>query len=358
MILPPTLPAYEREARARLTPDVAAYFLGAAGQGGALRANLDDLARIRLRPRVLRDLRGGGTALSLFGQQIAHPILAAPMAWLPLLHEDGEAGLAAAVTAQGGTMVLSAQSASPMSDARAAGPGCGWFQLYWQGSREATGALADRAEKAGFHALVLTVDAPVSGVRDAEIETGFTLPEGLRAVNLDGLPVPEFAPPGPEDSMIFDRITHILPGWDDLAWLCAQTRLPVLVKGILDPGDAVLAVRAGVAGIIVSNHGGRVLQGAVSAVSALPGVVAAVDGAVPVLMDGGIRRGEDVLRALALGADAVLAGRVLAQGLAVAGAQGASHVLRLLRDELEIAMALTGCRDLSEITADRVISPF
>ncbi|WP_435311656.1 alpha-hydroxy acid oxidase [Primorskyibacter sedentarius] len=355
--LPATLASYQRAAREGLARDIAAYFLEGAGQQSTLQRNLADLEAIRLRPRMLRDLRGGGTGLSLLGQRLAHPIIAAPMAYMSLLHPDGEAGLAAAVTAQSGGMVLSAQASQPMEAVHAQGEGCGWFQLYWQVTPEATLALANRAASAGFSALVLTVDAPVNGVRDAEIEAGFALPPQVRAVNLDGMPTPRLAPLDDGESLLFDRVAHLLPTWEDVAWLCKNAPLPVLLKGILDPEDAHAGIGAGAAGIIVSNHGGRALDGALSSITALPDIVARVEGAVPVLMDGGIRRGVDVLKALALGATAVLVGRPLVHGLAVAGAQGASHVLRLLRDELEVAMALTGCATLKDITRDRVVLP-
>ncbi len=352
--LPATLTAYAEAAKQRLTPDIAAYFLGGAGHEETLRRNRRDLGAVLIRPRVLRDLRQGGTSLSLFGQVLAAPLLVAPMAYQTLLHRDGEMGVAAAAEAQGAGMVLSAQAAQPMEQVRDRGAACGWMQIYWQASRSGTIALAERAARAGFRALVLTVDAPVNGIRDAEVETGFALPDGVAAVNMAGLPKPRFAPLREGQSAIFDRIAHVLPLWEDIAWFCADAPLPVLVKGILHPEDAGLALQAGAAGIIVSNHGGRVIDGVQTAISALPGVVNRINGEVPVLMDSGIRRGVDMFRALALGADAVLVGRPVCHGLAVAGARGVSHVLRLLRDELEVTMALSGCRTLGDITPDCV----
>lgn len=352
--LPASLPEYERRAGEILPPDLAAYFLRGAGEERTLRRNRDDLGAIELRPRVLRDLRGGGTSLTLLGHQLTHPILVAPMAFQTLLHPDGEIATAAAATAQEACMVLSTQASKPMETVRAAGYACRWFQLYWQANRAATMALVDRAGHAGFQALVLTLDAPVNGVRDAELASGFTLPGDVRAVNLDGLPQAGFDRLGPRESAVFDRIAHVLPTWDDLAWLCEISPLPVVVKGVLHPDDATQAVAAGAKAVIVSNHGGRVLDGGPSSIAALPCIAEAIAGTVPVLMDGGIRRGVDVLRAIALGADAVLVGRPVVHGLAVAGAQGVSHVLRLLRDELEVAMALTGCRTLADITRGTV----
>ncbi|MGR1582915.1 alpha-hydroxy acid oxidase [Thalassobius sp. S69A] len=355
--LPPTLAQYETRAEQALPPAIAAYFLRGAGAGHTMQRNRDDLNAVQIVPSVLRDLRGGHTRVQLLGRTLAHPILVAPMAYQTLLHPQGEAGTAAAATAQEAGMVLSAQAAQPMAEVRAAGDACRWFQLYWMGSRAATLTLASRAAQAGFEALVLTVDAPVSGIRDAEIETRFQLPDGLSAVNLHDLPSPSFAPLTETESALFDRVAHVLPRWEDIAWLCENAPLPVLLKGILTPQDARNAIQAGAAGVIVSNHGGRVLDGAPSAISALPSVVRAAGGH-PVLMDGGLRRGADVFRALALGASAVLVGRPVAHGLAVAGAQGVSHVLRLLRDELEITMALTGCARLDQITGQTVRAPF
>lgn len=348
--LPASLSEYEQAAEALLAPDLAAYFLRGSGAEQSLARNLSDLAELQLRPRVLRDLRQGHTGLTLFGQALAQPVLVAPMAFQTLLHGDGEAGTAAAATAQGAGMVLSLQAAQPMAHVRGHGAACQWMQLYWQSSRAATLALAQQAAEAGFRVLVLTVDAPVNGVRDAEIAARFSLPEGVAPVNLSGVAQPRFAPLEAGESLLFDRIAQVLPGWEDIGWLCEKAPLPVVLKGILHPEDAEEAVARGAAGVIVSNHGGRVLDGAISPITALPEVVARVGDAVPVLMDGGIRRGVDVLRALALGARAVLVGRPVVHGLAVAGAQGVSHVLRLLHDELEVAMALTGCRSLAEIT--------
>ena len=231
-------------------------------------------------------------------------------------------------------------------------PGRGplWFQLYLQHDRGFTQALVQRVEAAGYEALVLTVDAPTSGVRDRERRAGFRLPPGVGPVNLAGLPPPPPPDLRPGQSALFDGLLHQAPTWDDVAWLQSITRLPVLLKGVLHPADARQAVAAGAAGLIVSNHGGRTLDTAPATATALPRVVQAVGGAVPVLVDGGIRRGTDVLKAMALGASAVLVGRPAVWGLANAGATGVAHVLRLLRDELEVAMALTGCATLADAT--------
>lgn len=337
--LPPTLADYARGAAATLPAGIAAYVNGGAGDELTLRRNEAAFDALPILPRVLRKAGGCDTALTLLGARLAHPILVAPMAWQRLVHPEAERATAAGATAQGARMVLSAQATTPLAEARAAGSLCDWFQLYWMG-REATLTLAQRAADAGYAALMLTVDAPVAGQRPREMRAGFALPEGLAAVNLAGLPRPAAS---------FVALMAAAPGWDDLAWLCAAAPLPVLVKGVLHPADAAQAIAAGAAGIVVSNHGGRVLDGLPASIEALPAVAAAVARRVPLLLDGGIRRGTDVLRALALGADAVMVGRPVLHGLAVAGPTGVAHVLRLLRDELRIAMALTGCASLRDI---------
>ncbi|NIY73040.1 alpha-hydroxy-acid oxidizing protein [Marivivens donghaensis] len=353
--LPTTLRGYERAARERLDQATAAYFFGAAGDGQTAQRNLSDLAEVQIFPRHLREIKGGGTRCTMLGQNLDAPIIVAPMAAQQLLHSQGETATAAAATAQGCGMVLSTQSNVPMENVRAEGPNARTFQLYWQG-RDATLALAQRATDAGFQSLVLTVDAPVNGVRDEEIASGFQFPASLPFPNLAAQP-PQFAPLTGTESAIFERIAYVMPTWDDVAWLCRHAPLPVLPKGIMHPGDVALEQDAGAAGLIVSNHGGRVLDGVPSSISALPAIRQTAGADFPVLFDGGIRRGVDIFRAIALGADAVLIGRPVLFGLAVGGALGVSHVLRLLRDELEITMALAGCRTLGDITRDCVRVP-
>ncbi len=346
---------HEAHARQHLDDNAWAYFSGGAADEITLRANRTAWSDLSLWPRVLRPLAGGHTRVNLLGRTLEHPILLAPIAFQRLAHPDGELAMAYAAAALGAGLVLSTQasvSLEAVAQAVRPDPGRGplWFQLYLQHDRGFTQALVQRAESAGYEALVLTVDAPSSGVRDRERRAGFRLPPGVGAVNLAGLQAPSTFRPRPGQSALFDDLLHHAPTWDDIAWLQSITRLPVLLKGVLHPADARLAVSVGAAGLIVSNHGGRTLDTAPATASALPGVVQAVGGAAPVLVDGGIRRGTDVLKAMALGASGVLVGRPAVWGLANAGAAGVAHVLRLLRDELEVAMALTGCATLADAT--------
>jgi len=343
-----TLSDHERLAESRVDPAAGAYLFGGAGDEITLRANCAAWDAIALLPRVLRPLGGLSTQVRLLGRTLAHPLLVAPMAYQRLAHADGEMALAHAAAAQGAGLVLSAQASQPLDAvARAFGAyperGPLWFQLYLQGDRGLTQALIARAEAAGYEALVLTVDAPAGGVRDRERRAGFRLPADVAAVNLSGL--------APSQTPLAQAAT-----WADVQWLQGATRLPIVLKGVLHPGDAREAVAMGAAALIVSNHGGRMLDTAASTAHALPPLAEAVDGAVPLLVDGGIRRGTDVVKALALGAQAVLVGRPCTWGLANAGAVGVAHVLRLLRDEFEIALALCGCASPQDITSELLFS--
>jgi 4-hydroxymandelate oxidase len=342
---------HETLARQTLAADRWAYLHGAAADEITARANLRAWQSMALVPRVMRQLTHGHTRRRLLGHELAHPIFVAPVALQRLAHPDGELASAHAAAAQGAGMVVSTQSSLPLEaiasaiqDDATRGPL--WFQLYLQPDRDFTLDLVRRAEASGYEALVLTVDAASSGARDQERRADFRLPPDVQAVNLRGM-----EPSGRtrDAANLFEYLRGWAPTWEDLAWLRSVTRLPVLLKGILHPQDAVLALDAGASGIVVSNHGGRTLDTTITTARALPAIAAAIDRRIPILVDGGIRRGTDVLKALALGADAVLIGRPIVHGLTNAGALGVAHVLRLLRDELEIAMALTGCATLDDI---------
>ncbi|MNQ35311.1 Lactate 2-monooxygenase [compost metagenome] len=345
---------YQRYAQQRLDANALAYLQGGAADELTCQANLDAWRDWAIVPRLLRDLRGGHTRCQLLGTELQHPILLAPVAYQHLFHAEGELATALGAGVMGGAAVLSSFASTPLEAVAEAAPGPLWFQLYWQGDGDTTLALAQRAEAAGYRALVLTVDAPVSGLRNREQRAAFVLPEGIAAVNIAEPPLlPRLAPGG---SAVFDGMLAIAPTWDDVRWLCRHSRLPILLKGILHPDDARLAKDVGAAGVIVSNHGGRVLDSQWPALKALPGIRAELGKEALILVDGGIRRGTDVFKALALGADAVLIGRPYIHALATAGALGVAHLLKLLREELEVTMALSGCRELSCIGADAVQS--
>lgn len=352
--IPPDVVAladYERHARALLPADIWAYIGGAGGDGITRAANRAGWGDLRLQGRVLTDMRGAHTRLSLLGLELDHPLLLAPTAFQRLVHPEGEMAMALGAGATGTPMVVSAQASVTLEDIAAEAAGPLWFQLYMQVARADTLALVRRAEAAGYRALVVTVDAAVNGIRNEEARAGFRLPPGIEAVNLRGMAGPVVRA-GPGESPVFRGLLEAAPRWEDIRWLKGQTALPVILKGIMGAEDAGLALEAGVDGIIVSNHGGRVLDGLPATAEVLPEIAARVAGRLPVLVDGGIRRGTDVLKARALGADAVLIGLPALCGLALAGAVGVAHVITILRAELEVAMALTGRRALAEVDAD------
>ena len=345
--LPPglvNLADHEAHARQLLNDATWAYFSGGAGDEITLHTNRQAWNALQLQPRVLQPLDGLHTGISLLGRPWPTPLLVAPMAHQRLAHADGELATAMAAAAQGVGMVLSTQSNTPLEAVahaylRDADRGPLWFQLYALGDRAWLRELMQRAKAAGYEALVLTVDAPVNGVRDHERRSGFALPAGLHAAH---------APPTAQ-ATAWHQLMAQAPTWDDVRWLVDNAPLPLLLKGVTHPDDARQACDLGVAGLIVSNHGGRVLDTLPATAALLPRVVDAVQGRCPVLVDGGIRRGTDVIKALALGAQAVLVGRPVVYGLANAGAAGAAHVLRLLLDELRAAMALCGKREIAEL---------
>lgn len=346
---------YEAFARERIEPGAWAYINGGVGDEWTLRENVAAFARLPLRTRVLRPMQGASTALTLFGCAMAVPILIAPTAFHRLVHPDGELATALAASATDTAMVVSTQASFTIEDIAAGGSGPLWFQLYIQPDREFTERLIARAEAAGYRALVLTVDSPVNGVRNAEARAGFALPPHIRAVNLEGMRHPA---PAPEGALLFGTpLLESATTWEDIAWLRSLTSMPLLLKGIVDPDDARRALDCGIDGLIVSNHGGRTLDGVPAGIDLLPPIAHVVAGQVPLLMDGGVRRGVDVLRALALGADAVMVGRPILHALATAGALGVAHALRVLRAEFELAMALTGCRSPDDIGEDCLFRP-
>lgn len=346
-----SLSDYERHAQARLPMAAWAYLSGAAADGVTARENRTAFDRIHLRPRVLVAMDGATAETSLFGSTLSFPALVAPMAYQRLAHAEGEHALALGAAVAGVPAIVSTQASITLEEIALQAQGPLWFQLYPQPERERSLALVRRAEASGYGAVVVTVDAPIAGIRNAEQRAGFRLPEGIDAANLRGEPPlpPPHVPPA--RSPVFRGALAAAPRWDDIAWLRGQTRLPLLLKGIAHPDDAARAEKLGVAGIIVSNHGGRVIDTAAASIDLLPAIAARLGGRLPILLDGGIRRGTDILKALAFGARAVLVGRPLTHALAVAGASGVAHALTILATEFEAAMALTGCPTLADIDA-------
>jgi isopentenyl diphosphate isomerase/L-lactate dehydrogenase-like FMN-dependent dehydrogenase len=338
---------YERLAEERLEPGAFGYFAGGAGDEQTLRENLDAYQRWHLRPRVLTGLEKATAATTVLGSDASMPVLVAPVAFQRMAHPDGELATARAAEQAGTIMILSTLATSTPADVAGAAPSLGrWFQLYCFRDHGLTRALIDQAVDAGFGALVLTVDAPRLGRRESDLRTGFAIPADVT--------VPSFATAagGMATGTPADMFSLMDPtiDWRDLERLASESQLPVLVKGVMTAEDATLACEHGAGGIVVSNHGGRQLDGVCGTLDALPEVVEAVEGRVQVLVDGGIRRGVDVLKAIALGAQAVLAGRAVIWGLAVDGERGVLRVLELLREEIELALLLLGCGSPDEVT--------
>lgn len=341
---------YERLAPRFIALPTFEYIAGGSGAGLTTAANRAAFGRWSLMPRILREVSHGHTRLSLAGTPLAHPILLAPVAFQQLVHGGAEIDSARAAAAVDATIVSSTLSSFAVEDiARAAVSH--WFQLYFQPSRAATLALLRRAEAAGCGAIVATFDAVIQLPGQRALAAGFSMPASCVALNLAPAAPGSAAPADGGASPIFQGAMRGAPTWDDLAWLLSQTRLPVWVKGVLHPDDARQAMALGAAGVVVSNHGGRGLDGAPSSLDALPAIRQALGAAVPLLFDGGIRSGSDIFKALALGADAVMVGRLQVYALAVAGALGVAHMLKCLREELELCMALTGCATLAQIDA-------
>ena len=347
---------YAAYARRRLGDNAWAYVDGAAADELTHGWNRQAFDQLALLPRVMNKVAGGNAHSVLFGRELASPVLLAPVAWQRLFHPDGELASAYAAGALGAGMVLSTLASCTIeavaAASRRAGDGPRWFQLYLQHDRGFSLELVRRAEAAGFEAIVFTVDAPLNGVRNREQRAGFQLPPGVESVNLRGLTAAIDLPPGP--SAVFDGLMRDAPSWQDLAWLLSITRLPVIVKGILHPEDAWQAAEMGAAGVIVSNHGGRTLDTLPASLDMLPEIAQRLGGRVPILLDGGIARGTDIFKAIALGASAVLIGRAYVHALAAAGPLGVAHVLRLLQDELEAAMALCGVASLGQISSSHL----
>ena len=325
---------YERLAQTRMEPSAWDYFQSGSDDEVTMRANRAAFERIQLRPRVLCEVTQCDLATTLLGTPVSMPILIAPTALQGLAHPDGECATACGAGAAQTLMIVSTSATRTLEDVAAAATGPLWFQLYVS-DVATTEQHIHRATATGYRAIVLTVDTARWGRKEREMRSDFTLPAHLTFANFTSVATKR----------------SILPlTWDSLAWMQTLTPLPFILKGILTAEDAVLAVEHGVQAIVVSNHGGRQLDGVPASIEVLPEIVAAVQGRCPIYLDGGIRRGTDVLKALALGAQAVLVGRPILWGLAADGPAGVVGVLTMLRDELEQAMALAGASQLAAIT--------
>jgi isopentenyl diphosphate isomerase/L-lactate dehydrogenase-like FMN-dependent dehydrogenase len=342
---------YERAAAEKLDPGTHGYFAGGAGDERTLQDNVAAFHRWQLRPRVLVDVGDVSTASELLGGGLSMPVLVAPVAFQRLVHPDGEPGMARAAAAAGTIFCLSTIATSrPSEIAEAAPNGRRWLQAYCFRDRGVTKALIDEAEASGFEAVAVTVDAPRAGRRERDFRTGFEIPAEV------SVPAVAAAIGGRRRLTVEDVFSLVDPclTWRDLEEIASDCALPVLVKGVMTAEDAELAVEHGAAGVVVSNHGGRQLDGVPATIDALPEVADAVRGRAELLLDGGVRRGTDVLVALALGAQAVLVGRAPLWGLAVAGQEGARAVLEILRSELELALCLCGCPSPDTVSAGHV----
>ena len=336
---------YAEAARERLEPGAYGYIAGGAGDEHTLRANAAAFGRWELRPRVLVDVGSVSTAVTVLGTELALPLLVAPTAFQRLCVPEGELAMARAAAAAGTAMVLSTLSSVTPAEVAAAAPGgTNWFQLYWSRDRGFTQELVQGAAEAGFEALMLTVDLPVAGRRERDVRVSFALPDDLPLPNIPlALQREDFHTA--LGAVVDDTLT-----WRDLEWLRSVCPLPLVLKGILTSEDALLASEHGADAVVVSNHGGRQLDGVPASLDALPEVIETVGERVEVLVDGGIRRGTDVLKALALGARAALTGRAALWGLATGGEEGAARVLELLRREVETGLKLLGCTSPAEVT--------
>lgn len=400
----PTVPVdparLEQAAAAAMSDEAFAYVAGGAGTESTVRENREAFERWRIVPRVLRDVSARDTSAELFGATLPSPVLLSPVGVLEMAHPDADVAVARAAAECGVPYIFSSQASRPMEACAAAmGGGPRWFQLYWSKSDALVESFVRRAEASGCGAIVVTLDTTLLGWRTRDLDLGY-LPflrgKGIAQYVTDPVFLQSLAGPPPDGPgadarrtinaaslRTFAELTRAHPGgfwknvrrreplravqqfiatysrpsltWNDLPFLRARTRLPILLKGILHPDDARRAVDAGMDGIIVSNHGGRQVDGAIATLDALPGVVRAVEGRVPVLMDSGVRAGADVFKALALGARAVCIGRPYVYGLALAGAEGVAEVVRNLMADFELTMGLAGCRSLAEITPESVV---
>ncbi|XP_027064529.1 glycolate oxidase-like isoform X1 [Coffea arabica] len=348
---------YQAIAKQKLPKMVYDYYASGAEDEWTLAENRNAFSRILFRPRILIDVSRIDMTTTILGFKISMPIMIAPTAMQKMAHPEGEYATARAASAAGTIMTLSSWATSSVEEVASTGPGIRFFQIYVFRDRNIVAQFVRRAERAGFKAMALTVDLPRGGRREADIKNRFTLPPFLTLKNFEGLDLGKMDKA--DDSGLISYAagqTDRTLTWKDFKWLQTITSMPILVKGVLTAEDARIAVQNGAAGIIVSNHGARQLDYVPATIMALEEVVKAAQGRVPVFLDGGVRRGTDVFKALALGASGIFIGRPVVFSLAAEGEAGVRKVLQMLREEFELTMALSGCRSLSEITRNHIVT--
>ncbi len=348
---------YETAARRFIAAPDYEYIAGGSSDDATLAVNAAAFTRWSIWPRVLRDVTAGHTRVSFAGLEFPHPIFLAPVAHQLLVHPAGEMETARGAAAVDSCMIASTLSSRSLEEIATVPTAHRWFQLYFQPSRVHTLDLVRRAESAGFTALVVTVDASIQAPSARALHAGFRMPARCKATNLERYEGTSLATANEHGGRILQGLMRQAPTWPDLDWLLAETRLPVWIKGVMHSEDARALRDRDVAGVVISNHGGRTLDGVPASLSALPSARAAVGDDFPLLFDGGIRSGADVFKAIALGANAVLIGRLQLYALSVAGALGVAHMIRLLREELEACMAVAGCATLSDIRRAHLLHP-
>lgn len=342
---------YERYAKKIMDLNSLAYVCSGAGDEVTFRRNEEAFSNIFLETNTLEDLKGANTKIELFGQTYETPIFLAPVAYQKLVDVNGEIATAQAANAMNTCMCVSSFSSCTLEDISSYTNSPLWFQLYIQPDMNMNLELIKKAETLGFKALVITIDAPISGLRNTEQKAEFCLPQGVSAINIENLNPTQMTN---NFENILD-ITKILPTWKDIEFIKKNTKLPVILKGITSVSYAKKAIELELDAIVVSNHAGRTLDTLPASIEILPKIAKAVNGKIPILFDGGIKRGTDVIKAIAMGASAVMIGRPIMYGLATAGALGVAHTLKILKEELEVSMIFTGCKDIEQIKNKEII---
>ena len=350
---------FEAIAKDKLSQMAYDYFAGGAYDGVSVRNNRAAYDRIALMPRMLRDVSQRDASVTVLGKTMPQPFMIAPVGFMGMAHPESEIGIVTAAQQLGITAIMSTMGSTTLEDVAAATSAPLWFQLYIYKDRSVTRALVERAEAVGYEALVLTVDTAIQGRRELDIRNRWHLPEGVVAANLMDSGMERIDADGDVSGLesYIAALWDTSISWEDVEWLRSITRLPVVLKGILRPDDALLAAQSGAAGIIVSNHGGRQVDTTPATIEILPEVVAAVGDQLDVLMDGGVRRGSDIVKALTLGAKAVLIGRPVVWGLSADGGNGVRQVLEILRYEFDNVMGLCGCTSIADLTPDLLRLP-